>query len=92
VKQERDIELWRRHVRALAEFAAQPSHREEADRLGIADRLSRARAELERVSAADYVVELKGTIGADPVHISESAHVMPERFLREPSRAQGLAN
>jgi hypothetical protein len=92
VKQERDIELWRRHVRALAEFAAQPSHREEADRLGIAERLARARAELERVSAADYVVALKGTIGADPVHPSESAHVMPERFLREPSRAQGLAN
>ena len=91
-KQERDIELWRRHVRALTEFLAQPSHRDEAVRLGIADRLRRANTELERVSAEDYLLELQGTIGADPVHSSDSAHVMPARFARELERAQGLAN
>jgi hypothetical protein len=92
VKQQRDIELWRRHVRALGEFLAQPSHRDEADRLGIAERLSRAKAELERVTAPDYAAALKGTIGADPVHRSETAHVMTARGAREPGRAQGLAN
>ena len=92
VKQQRDIELWRRHVRALGEFLAQPSHRDEADRLGIAERLARAKAELERVSAPDYSAALEGTIGADPVHRSEAAHVMPARGAREPGRVQGLAN
>lgn len=92
VKQERDIELWRRHVRTLGDFLAQPSHRDEAERLGIAERLARAKAELERVSAADYVVKLKGTIGADPVHKSETAHVMSSRGTREVGRTQDLAN
>jgi hypothetical protein len=92
VKQARDIELWRRHVRALSEFSAQPSHREEARRLGIAERLARAKAELERVSAAEYLIELQGTIGADPVHKSETAHVMPARSARELGRAQDLVN
>jgi hypothetical protein len=67
-KQQRDIQLWQRHVRSLADFMGQASHREEAQRLGIPDRLTRARAELERVSAPAYLDSLHGTIGADPVH------------------------
>jgi hypothetical protein len=68
VKQVRDVALWRRHVRSLAEFLARAGHREEAERLGIAGRLAYARAELERVSGAEYLQSLVGTIGADPVH------------------------
>ena len=49
-------------------------HHDEAKRLGIAGRLEHARAELERVSAPEYLASLVGTIGADPVH----------RPLREP--------
>jgi hypothetical protein len=92
IKQERDVELWRRHVRALGDFLAQPSHREEAERLGIPSRLAHARAELARVSSPEYLLQLRGTIGADPVHLSETAHVMPARFAREPGRVQDLAN
>ncbi|WP_297299855.1 hypothetical protein [uncultured Methylovirgula sp.] len=68
MKQQRDVALWARHTRNLREFLARAGHQDEANRLGIADRLERARAELERVSAPDYLATLAGTIGADPIH------------------------
>ncbi len=68
IKQQRDIALWERHVRSLSEFLARAGHRDEAERLGIPARLHHARAELERVSALDYLGTLAGTIGADPIH------------------------
>ncbi len=68
VKQERDVELWTRHVRSLSAFLARPGHRDEALRLGIEERLERARHELERVSSEEYLESLAGTIGADPIH------------------------
>ena len=92
VKQERDVELWRRNVRALSEFLQQPSHRDEAERLDIAGRLARAKAELERVSAPAYLSTLAGTIGADPVHRGAAVRVMPARGARETSAAQALSN
>src|ERR1044071_1024007 len=68
VKQERDVDLWTRHVRALSEFLARPGHRDEAMRLGIEERLELAKAELERVSGAESLESLQGTIGTDPIH------------------------
>jgi len=68
VRQQRDIRLWERHTQSLSEFLARAGHREEAKRLGIPARLEHARAELERVSARDYLATLVGTIGADPIH------------------------
>jgi hypothetical protein len=68
IKQKRDVALWQRHVRSLTEFLTRAGHHEEAKRLGIAGRLEHARAELERVSAPEYLRSLVGTIGADPVH------------------------
>jgi phosphoenolpyruvate carboxykinase (diphosphate) len=68
IKQKRDIALWERHTRSLREFLASPGHRDEAQRLGIGARLEHARAELDRVSAPEYLKALVGTIGADPVH------------------------
>lgn len=67
-KQQRDVALWERHARSLAEFLARAGHRDEAVRLGIAERLEHAEAELERVSAPSYLASLVGTIGADPIH------------------------
>ena len=67
IKQERDVALWQRHVRSLTDFLSRTGHREEAERLGISDRLRHARSELERVNSADYLTSLVGTIGADPV-------------------------
>lgn len=68
MKQQRDVALWARHTRNLREFLARVGHQDEANRLGIADRLEHARAELERVSAPEYLATLVGTIGADPIH------------------------
>jgi hypothetical protein len=51
VKQERDVALWKRHIAALEDAAA----------------IEGARKELARVSAAAYLEELVGTIGADPL-------------------------
>lgn len=82
VKQARDVALWRRHVRSLSEFLSQPSHRSEAQRLGIAERLLRAEAELERVDHPDYLDSLEGTIGADPVHRGGAAKVLLPRDAR----------
>jgi hypothetical protein len=79
IKQKRDVALWQRHVRSLTGFLARAGHRAEAERLGIAGRLAHARAELERVSAAQYVDSLVGTIGADPVHRAAGAPAQPAR-------------
>jgi len=88
IKQERDAALWERHVRSLAEFLARAGHREEAERLGIAERLEHARAELERVSAPEYLKSLVGTIGADPIHRPVPA--TPEPRSGDPGTASGL--
>jgi phosphoenolpyruvate carboxykinase (diphosphate) len=67
IKQEREVALWARHVRALESFLAKPGYVAEAARLGIAERLSAAKLEHERVASAAYASELVGTLGADPV-------------------------
>jgi hypothetical protein len=81
VKQERDVELWTRHVRSLSEFLERPGHRDEALRLGIEERLARAQRELERVTSDRYLESLEGTIGADPIHAktTRAARVEPSR-------------
>jgi hypothetical protein len=62
VKQERDMALWKRHVRSLEGFRA---HRGANSGVDVEARLKAARAQLKRVSAAAYLDELRGTIGAD---------------------------
>ena len=66
-KQRIDRQLWRRHVEYLNRFLKQASHADEAARLGIAERLTRARTALKRAEAAAYVEELRGTLGAEPI-------------------------
>ncbi len=73
IKQNRDVALWRRHVESLERFLALPGHREEAQRLGIDERLLYARRELTRVSRETYLADLAGTIGADPIEGFASA-------------------
>ena len=68
VKQERDVALWTRHIRALRRFGA----RSESPQLDIAARLAEAQKQLARVSAVTYLTELVGTIGADPLEAARS--------------------
>ena len=66
-KQTSDRKLWQRHVATLEKFMAKPNYADEAARLDIAGRLRHARIQLERVKAATYLKELRGTIGAQPL-------------------------
>jgi hypothetical protein len=66
-KQAVDRKLWKRHVEYLDKFQKRPTHADEATRLGIATRLTNARNMLATVEAADYLGNLSGTLGAEPI-------------------------
>ncbi|MEK6236096.1 MAG: hypothetical protein N2C14_15430, partial [Planctomycetales bacterium] len=66
-KQQRDVVLWRRHLRYLNAFLNKPSYVKEAERLGIADRKRLAETELARVETKEYLESLQGMLGADPL-------------------------
>ncbi len=66
-KQKIDRQLWHRHVDYLDKFLKRASHADEAARLGIADRLSRAKKTLEQVELPAYLETLRGTLGAEPI-------------------------
>lgn len=66
-KQKVDRQLWRRHVDYLSNFMKRTTYADEAERLGIADRLARARKTLEETEAPSYAENLRGTLGAEPI-------------------------
>jgi len=66
-KQQRDIQLWQRHVQYLSDFLEQESHADEARRLQIVTQLDSANKKLEQISDSNYLEELMGTLGADPM-------------------------
>ena len=66
-KQKIDHKLGRRHVDYLEKFMKRASHADEATRLGIGDRLKRARTRLMEVDSPDYLAALVGTLGAEPI-------------------------
>jgi len=79
VKQARDIHLWRRHVHCLSQFLKRSDYADQADALGIAERLEKAKERLELVQAPEYLDRLVGTIGADPLGpVREKAADLPE--------------
>ena len=67
-KQQRDIALWQRHVRALEEFREAEREFPPRDDIDYENRDALAHAQLTRVSSPAYLDELVGTIGADPFH------------------------
>lgn len=66
-KQKVDGTLWERHVESLELFLDQPHYVDVATRLGIKDRLVKARAEMTRVNQPGYNGTLQGTIGVQPL-------------------------
>jgi hypothetical protein len=74
-QQRRDISLWSRHVETLSHFVEQPEFRQEAARLDIASRLQKAQTELQRVSTPEYLADLAGLAGADPMGESDEIHI-----------------
>ena len=75
VKQSRDIALWRRHVTSLETFRSANEEGAFPASLNLEDRMATARKQLERVSAAAYLEELVGTIGADPFNMQMPAQM-----------------
>ncbi len=67
IKQQRDIAMWNRHVDTLNQFLDDADYADEARRLGIPARLNVAIQKLEMVTHPDYLNELVGTLGADPL-------------------------
>ena len=66
-KQKVDRGLWQRHVEYLDKFLKRASHADEAARLGIAGKLERARKMREETDSPEYLKQLSGTIGAEPI-------------------------
>ncbi len=67
-KQQRDIQLWKKHIAYIEEFSARPGNSETVNQLSLADRLAIAKSKLSETEKADYLKKLVGTIGADPFH------------------------
>jgi hypothetical protein len=65
-KQTIDRQLWRRHLAYLDKFLKLSSHADEAARLGINSRLTRARKTLAEIESPAYLDKLRGTLGAEP--------------------------
>ncbi len=66
-KQKVDRQLWRHHVEYLNSFLRRPSHADVAAAMDIASRLTQARKTLEQVESPDYLRQLVGTLGAEPI-------------------------
>jgi hypothetical protein len=64
-RQQREQELWQRHVQALETFQNSNEFAEEKVSMKINDRLESARLQLARVLAPEYMSELQGTLGTD---------------------------
>jgi len=67
VKQTKDIALWQRHVNSLETFSKLANYVDEVERLNINERLINAKQELEKVASSDYLKQMVGMIGADPL-------------------------
>lgn len=66
-KQAWDVALWDRHIETLQLALENPTAEDLAARMGLADRMKKARAERERVGGAEYRESLVGTLGRQPV-------------------------
>jgi len=87
-----DRQLWRRHVNYLERFLRKASHAEEAERLGIADRLNRARKRLEEVESPAGLEKLSGTLGAEPIgqYVGNASTFTPPHL--PPGREHSVVN
>jgi hypothetical protein len=65
-KQILDIRQWQRHIKAVETFLAKETHSEEANRLGLNQRLKEARQMLREVEMPEYLAKLRGTLGLQP--------------------------
>jgi hypothetical protein len=67
VKQERDIVLWKRHAAALEAFRRAGQLDGAMPGFDLEARIALAAREIDRLGSPEYLEELTGTIGADPL-------------------------
>lgn len=65
-KQQNSITVWRQHCNYLAKFLNKANYAEEASRLGIESRLSKARETLAKVQSPTFIEDIVGTLGTEP--------------------------
>jgi len=67
LKQQKDIEFYTNRVKYLNDFIKNPGNAVLLDEMNISERLKQAQDMLEHVESAEYLKELEGTIGLDPL-------------------------
>ena len=82
VQQQRQIELWKRHVKYLDRFVSSEAYADAFEKMALEDRLKEARQILQRVESKNFIDSLRGTIGADPILRSDA-----ETLSKEPRTA-----
>lgn len=66
-KQARDIKYWEDNLAYLNNYATSESSEGIAKTMNIAERIANAEAQLKLVKSAQYLKDLEGTIGVDPL-------------------------
>ena len=72
-KQQNDVKLWTRKLEGLEACIAEPVRQELVGELKLKSRLEEVRQRLAYVSSPEYLKELVGTLGADPMQPIELA-------------------
>ena len=66
-RQARDTKLWKRHVEYLEKFLSCEENQADAVALNAEARLELARLEFAKVQTGEYLEDLRGYLGADPL-------------------------
>jgi hypothetical protein len=67
LKQERDIKYWQKSIAYFEDVIGMKNHKEAVERMNLNKKLEEAKAQLKIVKSKEYLNELVGTIGADPL-------------------------
>jgi len=67
-KQEKDVQLFKKHIQNLNSFISKENYIEVIDKLEIKNRLDYAKTELEYLQSDNYFSDLIGTLGLDLLH------------------------
>ncbi len=65
LKQEKDFRYFTRQYEYIEDYLSKDTHKAEAGRLGLQERLSEVKSQLEIIKSSDYLKSLEGTIGCD---------------------------
>jgi hypothetical protein len=68
MKQDKDIAYFKEQMTYLEEFKANSENATLVEEMNIEERLEKVKANLKHVESKQYVKELVGTIGVDPLH------------------------